>query len=316
MKNQRKRLNQNLNLLQKINPKLAFHLSSTDPADLEFCQTQQNELNLKRTYRSSVYYYHSQISALGEAVAWFQGLNLHQATVLYIYGIGLGYYYEATKSWLKSNPDHVLVFLERDCSVLYHLFETERGTEILKNPQVHLVYFSNLDKDKSLFEELAWSYLFCPFIVSSLKLYQEEDPQGFLQLYQRLSYEVAEKGSFLNEYLSYGTGFFKNFYLNLLELPYSYLGNDLFNQFKHIPAIICGAGPSLKKNLSILKTLTDRALIFAGGSALNALTHQGLIPHFGAGIDPNQAQYERIQKTHAYGIPFFIAIDFSMTPSS
>ena len=37
------------------------------------------------------------ISALNEAQEWFQSLDLHLATVIFVYGIGLGYYYEAAK---------------------------------------------------------------------------------------------------------------------------------------------------------------------------------------------------------------------------
>jgi hypothetical protein len=72
-----------------------------------------------------------------------------------------------------------------------------------------------------------------------------------------------------------------------------------------VPAIICGAGPSLEKNLPLLKTLTDRALIFAGGSSLNALSKAGVRPHFGAGVDPNPMQTKRLEESNSAELPFF-----------
>ena len=91
----------------------------------------------------------------------------------------------------------------------------------------------------------------------------------------------------------------------MLRLPESFHGNRLFGAFKGVPAIICGAGPSLNKQIPLLKELKDRALIFAGGSAMNAVTGAGLSPHFGAGIDPNPAQYERIISNAAFEVPYF-----------
>ncbi len=304
MKNQ-SCLQKNLTALQKSDAKLSYQLQSVDPSDLVFCETQKGELNLQRTYEGHTYFYHSPLSAMAEASDWFAGLPLHDTLVLYVYGIGLGYYYEAAQQWLKDNSSRQLVFLEEDKGVLYRLLETEKGSEILKNPQVQIVYFESNLEDKVLFNELSWRYLNDPFTVSCLKLYQEVNAQGFLQLHHLLSYNLIQKKAFVEEYLQYGVAFFRNFYPNLLELPKSYFGNGLFGEFKQVPAIICGAGPSLNKNIDQLKELKDNALLFAGSSALNALIPKGILPHFGVAIDPNKAQLPRVDVAKPYQIPFF-----------
>jgi len=300
-----KNFKKNLLLLQKSNPKLAYQLTMVDPTDLTFCSTEQGETNLKRSYQGQTYSYHSPQSANQEAQEWFNSLNLNGCTILYVYGVGLGYYYEAAKSWLKQQPDRVLIFLEEDLGVLHRLLETEQGTLLLKDPQVHLFYFQDPLTDKNLFNELSWTYLNCSFVVSCLKLYQEANPDGYIQLQHQLSYQLVQKKVFVEEYLNYGIVFFRNFYPNLMDLPKAFNGNGLFTQFQRVPAIICGAGPSLNKNLEDLKGLTDRALIFAGSSALNALIPKGILPHFGVAIDPNSAQYPRVAAAQPHQIPFF-----------
>lgn len=305
MKNINSYLKNNLIRLQKTDPKLTFQLRSFDPSDLQYCQTEQGELNLKRLYQGATYYYHSPFSAQKEADDWFNHLNLHQTQVLYIYGIGLGYYYLAALSWLKGNKERKLVFLEEDKGVLYRLFETSIGSTLLKDSQVQIVYFEDLLEDKALFNELSWAYLDCSFEVSCLKLYQEVNLNGFLQLHHHLSYSLVEKKAFVEEYLQYGIAFFRNFYPNLLDLPKAYWGNGLFGQFKQIPAIICGAGPSLNKNIHLLDGLKEKALLFAGSSALNALIPKGILPHFGVAIDPNQAQLPRVAIAQPHQVPFF-----------
>ena len=83
-------------------------------------------------------------------------------------------------------------------------------------------------------------------------------------------------------------------------------GAQLFEQFKGVPAIICGAGPSLAKNISVLKQLKDRALIIAGGTAMNALNAYDFLPHFGCGVDPFFTHFTRLVSNQAFEVPYFI----------
>lgn len=301
----RKRLEKNIGLLQKSNIKTALQLSYVDASDVVFCETVQGEPNLKRVYRGQTYYYHDQKGAEKEANTWFQKQDLDKTAVFYVYGIGLGYAYLTAKAWLKENPERNLIFFEDDLAVLYRLLETELATEILKNPQVKIEASPHLFQDKDLFDELAWIYLHVPFTIGALPLYEQVKSDLYLTLRHQISYQAAFKASQVGEYLEYGAAFFRNFYPNLFLLPEAFLGNGLFGRFKDIPAIICGAGPSLNKNIDLLKNIQDRALIFAGGSSLNAFCAKGIEPHFGAGIDPNPMQLERIKQNQQFKIPFF-----------
>ena len=71
----------------------------------------------------------------------FASLELNDTEVIYVYGVGLGYFYDAAKDWLKKDPHHHVVFLEDNLAVIHRLFETERGSEILRNNQVKLIFF-------------------------------------------------------------------------------------------------------------------------------------------------------------------------------
>lgn len=305
MKDQLKNFNKSLQVLQETHPALAYQLSMIDPSELEFCWTEDKEINLKRVYEGQTYYYHSPISARKEALAWFNTLDLHLATVIFVYGLGLGYYYESAKAWLKQHPHHALVFLEEDLSVLFRLCETDLGWQLLEDPQVRIVFLRDPHFNKSTFNELTWAYYETPYLISSLHLYQEANSNGFLQLQHEIHFQFERKKVVVDEYLNFGVVFFRNFYSNLLELSQAYWGNGLFNCFAQVPAIICGAGPSLNKNIHLLSELKDRALLFAGGSALNALIPKGIIPHFGVAVDPNIYQYSRVIVAQPHAVPFF-----------
>lgn len=243
--------------------------------------------------------------SLPEAEAWFDSLDLATTEVLCVVGIGRGHVFTAATSWLRKNPKRHLFFLEDDLSVIYRLFETGLGEELLHDPQTTLRYSKNLLEDQELSDWLCWDCLLQPMTVVGSAVYSKQRAAFVAEFQNKLQFDHHRLDEAVDEYLDHGISYFRNFYANLLHLHESYLGDSLFNQFKDIPAIICGAGPSLSKDLPLLESLQNKAVIFAGGSALNALNSAGLQPHFGAGVDPNEAQYERYLQQSAFELPFF-----------
>lgn len=64
-----------------------------------------------------------------------------------------------------------------------------------------------------------------------------------------------------------------------------------------VPAILVSAGPSLNKNIHLLKQAKTRALIVAAGSAMTILDTHGIVPHFRVAIDPlveNKRIFEKV----------------------
>lgn len=96
----------------------------------------------------------------------------------------------------------------------------------------------------------------------------------------------------------------------LLNHGQGFDASALYGKYKGVPAVICGAGPSLSTSMDWLKEVDGRALIFAGGSALGALIDAGVRPSFGLGCDPDP-EHEQIQKGLGLGTPFFYTADFS-----
>lgn len=296
---------ENIQQWAKTCPRQAVMLPYTDCTGLSFCHTTQGELNLRKGSGKNAFFYHSQEGALKEAEEWRQQLTLRKTSLVCVYGVGLGYYYEALSKWLKGGKQRHLVFLEDDLAVIHHLFQTELGSKILKDPKVQLLYFQDFKESEAAFDILYWNFAMKRLIVSGLNSYVINKTDAFSLLRHRIAYDAAMKNALIDEYLRYGVNFYYSFYPNMLNLHHSYLGNRFFGKFHNVPAIICGAGPSLEKNLPRLKTLLNHALVFAGGSALNVLNSAGFNPHFGAGIDPNPMQYVRLSANQSYEVPFF-----------
>lgn len=264
--------------------------------------------NIQLNEASELSFYHAPENPLQEAKDWFSSLNLYGVKSLFVYGVGVGYYFLAAKEWLKEDPSRSLIFIEDDLKVIFLLFHTEIGKELNFHSQVRLHYFQKSLEEKEEEENLfsiPLIYFMTDIAFSALKFYAEKFPDELPILNNRLEYIKNCRGFQFLEYITYGETFFQNFFRNMFALPSAYLAEKMFGKFKGMPAIICGAGPSLEKDLADLETLTDRALIFAGGSSINTISLNGLLPHFCVSIDPNWNQYARLFMNQAFQVPFF-----------
>lgn len=216
-----------------------------------------------------------------EARRCFEKLNLHGIQLIVVFGVGLGYFYDQAKAWLREDEGRFLVFLEDHLEVIYHLLHTERGGEIVGDKQVRLMAI-----DKTALEDLATTFVLKPFTVTAIDFYAKTRESHLVLLRARIGFLMQFKGFTALEYSNQGRGFFINYFSNMLQLPTASLANRLFGHFSGVPAIICGAGPSLEKNRELLATLRNRALIFAGGTAMNAVNAIGLLPILGSASTP------------------------------
>lgn len=298
----------NVNQWAVFSPSNASKLLDLKSEYTSLCETEAGEPNLKIERTGSPFFCHSTNSACEEGKKWFDSLDLYLIHNIFVLGVGLGYYYEAAKEWLAENKQRHLVFLEDDLEVIFHLFETDLGREIMRNRQVRLFFIEKTEEGKmkgNSLDSIPSTYFLKNHVYSSLNSYSKhfqklvKDCDRFLGYYKNFkTYQVIEQ-------ISYGKGFFKNFYRNVLELPNSKFADKMFGKFKGMPAIICGAGPSLQKNLEQLEKLKDQACIIAGGSAMNVVNINGFNPHFGIALDPNLSQYSRLFMNQAYEVPYF-----------
>lgn len=245
-------------------------------------------------------------SSSDEMGEWFRQLPLEGISVLYVYGVGDGGSYVEAQRWLKEDGRRCLVFIEDNPQVIFQLLESEIGSQLVRDRQVFL-YWNHLrkdDKEISPLEAVVIPFCFNAFHVAAIPVYTRDKFRRFVEIRAMLSFFSSIQKLNIIEYSDSALVFFNNFYRNLLMLPSAYQAKELFGKFQGVPAIICGAGPSLDKNIDIVASLQDRALIFAGGTAMNAVNARGIVPHFGVGIDPNPDHYARLLMNQAYEAPF------------
>jgi antitoxin component YwqK of YwqJK toxin-antitoxin module len=301
----------NVELFARDNPLEAYRLEETDCSRLKFCHTLENELNLVDESQEKPLYFHDQGGAVWAAQQWASKLPLEGCNVLFVYGLGLGYYYLPLKPWL-ADPLHSLVFLEDNPCVVHYFLQTELAAEILNNSQVTIKLLPRVEPNEDGWEQLRqsaaslfWAFALSVPHISALQSYFYSRFDYFHAFSVQWLTGLSNAGRRLGEFYPHSPLVFHNFYANMPYLGETIPGYRLANAMQGIPAVLCGAGPSLAKQLPLLKTLSEQAFLMASGSAMNAVTQASIIPHVGGAIDHTQTQASRQLTSFAYDVPAF-----------
>ena len=264
---------------------MAARLPYAGSGNIKVCKTKRGELNFCVEGRD----FHSQEGAFKEAQQQILALDLSDTYILCVYGIGAGHYYYAVKKWLREDPTRVLVFIEDDISVVRCFAETKQGYEILHDKQVQLRFWQENLKEKSM--DLAWDFLLLKVKITALKYYAKEKKEKFELIKKNINCSINNVNSNVLDLLKFDLYHYENILKNFFVLDGARNGAFLTDRFKNMPMILCGSGPSLRKNISSLRRLQDKALIVAGGSAINVCGKYSIKPHMTVGIDPDDKEY-------------------------
>jgi hypothetical protein len=283
-------------MLSGLYPDIDFHLSFTPYEPYELFQ----EDGIWNARRGKELLHLDE----GEEKRWKDRIDFEKIDLLYLYGFGLGRYWKPIKAWLEKKSTHTLVVLEDDLGALAAFYQTEIAEEVLAHPQVYFKYIPHKKAWEEALEDLASEFPYDKVEVSALES-RRKDP-----FFRRLKLKIQRKTTLWHAALAeaiHSHLFFRNILQNVCKLPQSFSANKLRGKFAGIPAVICGAGPSLKNAAPLLKKLENRALIFAGGSTLSALSHLNIKPHFGLAVDPNSREYDCVKGCSFPDIPFLYA---------
>lgn len=227
-----------------------------------------------------------------------QDISEIQAEVLYIFGLASHIYHDFAKSWLEKEPQRQIVFIERDLAVIAKGLEENRLDGVFEDSRVHLCFSLEHKKIDALVEEVTRLFPSESVAVLALASYKKRYSSYFTQLKSALIRRSVITFAHRQESLHYHR-LFRNMLPNFLSLEESFSPHKMTGSLSKIPALIVGAGPSLAESIPYLKTLKDKALLFAGGSTIIALENHGIAPHLAFAIDPNREEYTRL-KNHRF----------------
>ncbi len=201
--------------------------------------------------------------------------------VLYFYGFGNGILFKALLQ--NKNHQHIVVF-EKDIEIIWIMFHILDFSNELQNSRLMVLQTSSLDIE--FFSNFCSSKPFFQFsriyFLELMSHYYERFHEDILGLNKKL----AE--NFKNSIVSYGNDStdtlqgIEQFVYNLPQMITHPSYKELLSKRKGISdtAIIVSTGPSLTKQLPLLKKYASKATIFCADSSYPILAKHGIKPDY------------------------------------
>ena len=258
----------NLQALNIKNPQLAQKLAGYIPNDAPKLVQENGSYNY--IYKGK--YVHNQQNPLGEAQEIFSMATNEPVAIHLVYGLGLGYLFQVA----SLNSNGTVILYEPDMNILWLSFTlVDFSNDILKK-NVFIAGTFNEVSD-AIYKKSGMKNT--PQMLS-IPSQREYDTDGFEKLTSKLQ-EIVGAYSLDLTYTK------EKFYPSLKMLI-----KNIPNLMKELPlvkfkdlykgktAVVVSAGPTLDRNIEILKKYRDRYLLFVVGTALKTLISKGLTPDF------------------------------------
>lgn len=249
----------------------------------------------KEKYIGSFYNHGKDIDIFKESINGFTSNSL-----IVSYGLADGeHVLEVAKNKLPSAK--ILIFEKNQ--ELIDKINNDDYYSIIKNDNNIII----IKYEKKYIESILWNIINNENIsyvrYLSYKILEKENSEENLIISRAVS-EVMKGKMIENSTISYfSRKWFETFIENFKYVKESTFSCDLKDKMKNKPAIIVSAGPSLEKNIYLLKKCKNDFFIITGGRTLKSLINIGVKPDLIAAIDGEETTYELVKNYIDLGIP-------------
>lgn len=296
----------NLQLYGAKAPHLIKRLQFLNASCLEIVKTPEGDENLKDLRLDPPQFLYPEKGLREEQKNLWDSILKENPQTVYMFGLGLGYLFFEAEEWLKNARDHYLIFLEPDLHVIKKFLESPHAERILSHPQVRIEHVQ-LDPAQEnhaveLCVRLSYAFFGLKDTFSALPYYAKALAPIYFW-FKDMFDEIRRNSHYhVIAHLFMADKNYRNIYENLFDISSACYFQSLYGKCRDTPAIIVGAGPSIQKNIHLLKDLGQNALLFAGGAAITMLGNNQIIPDLCAVVDPDPP-FERFAAHKAFEAP-------------
>gem|GEM_PF-6335223 len=231
-----------------------------------------------------------------EVATW---LKRGDARLHILIGVGLGYHLESLFNATKGKSEYLLIEPIEEVASVADRVVNLRSVEKLPNV-TYLVYSRSNPSEfvKSLKRYFASPRQFLAenavfhipsFYQSNFAELTKEIAKIILRVVQQT---LGEGGNSVDDSI---LGIY-NILRNASHIASSWKLRHLQNKYRGIPAVVVSAGPSLDKNVHILKNVQHRVLIIGEDATYNRLLKEGILPDFILVLERDYITYEKFFK--------------------
>lgn len=283
-------LKKNLSALSVRYPQLALQIKKLSPSgNFKLVNTPAGEANLFVKHESSFMSFYNPEYPTRGTQKYMDSLEMKFAPVVVFLGLGLGYHLDYFMRNLskKLNTRKIIIY-EKDIEILYLALTNGDYTNIINHPDIY--FFIGNDAETSQIPLRMKILLDEVYDLRSVKIIPLPTSIKIHPDYYTNAVNTVKKSARQVMVLVGNDSFdslvaVENMMLNLTDIISNPGINECVNKFKGKPGILVSSGPSLKKNMHLLKGIRDNALIFACDSSLMPLMKRDIRPHFTTSIE-------------------------------
>jgi hypothetical protein len=229
---------------------------------------------------------HSPYEPEREAKTWAADFRFGPRDLVILYGVGAGHGLQALLP--KLGPQNLLIAVEPLEAVLRAGNSLSCLNEARKDARVHWARnWSDVLKAFDAIENSCWRQ---PRLVVT-PVYRQLDPESLEEFAREFLKQKNVLDSFRATVFQSAETWQANLFANLPQLAQAAPISRVFGALQRKPAIIVSAGPSLEKNVELLREAKDHALIIATGTAARLLSTRGIHSDFVLAVDAGENNY-------------------------
>lgn len=283
----------NIAMLWKVAPKLAQQIDNVPDEVLIDCELTRNgeyTCQLPGDNNKSVYL-HSRYDPTREAETWTDGVietarkqqqtNDGRVSMCYVVnGFGLGYHVEALRKRLLGET--IILVIEQNLALLRTALALRDMTDILKDNKI--IFITRCNRDE-IFKNLHEIGVLLTMGIVFTRSLQSVDTKFCSDVHKALNDFVSYLRSHTISVLANSITTCTNIANNLAAYVECGPVNSIRGKFNGYPAVVVSAGPSLQKNIDLLKTIRDKVIVIAVQTTLRPLLAKGIKPDFVTSLD-------------------------------
>lgn len=288
-------LNKNLALFMKMAPgvyqKIVNYNEENDYGVKVYSHWDNNKRLIKVQKEGKEIWLGSTFNTKREMERLLEKYNKNSSLIM-VLGIGNYKLFRAIKEYFV-HLDR-LIIVEPSIEIMKTFIENVSVKDIFSifgKTNISFILGSDLDEVKNYYVAYSLSYIKDNGSLVYSIAYEQLFSNVLIALKQYYSENLVSKNVSLNTIKKFKYVWLTNRWKNLEKR--SVEANCLIPLMQKKTVIIVSAGPSLEKNMHLLKNVGNKAIIIAAGSAIQILHRNGIIPHLRAAFDSSALQ-ERI----------------------
>ncbi len=214
---------------------------------------------------------------------YLEGLKVRYAPFVFFMGLGLGYHLDQfmTRFSREWGTAEIIVY-EKDIELFWLALHIGDYRNVLRHPNIH--FFVGEDPEDTYVELTSDILSRDRYVLRSIKIIALPPSITLDGPYYLKAVEIIKKAASAimagvgNDSFDSLVGL-ENTFSNIRHIFSNPGINSLYGKFNGKPGVLVAAGPSLKKNMHLLKGLEKRVLIMSCDATLLPLMKRGIRPH-------------------------------------